>query len=252
MKDEMRKPARRPPRLFDRAAGILEEVRTSVVHTVNTHMVVAYWLIGREIVQDEQGGRKRAAYGDALLEDLSRRLTKRYGKGYSVTNLKNFRTFHQVYADRLPPLRPSTRAGSGRGAAIRQTTSDEWARDMHRGFAPQLSWSHYSLLMRVENRHARSFYEIQAIRERWTVADLERQITTLLFERLIKSRSRKGVLALARKGSQPQRPVDLLKDPFVLEFLDLPEGHELVESRFEQALVDVYGTAPQTRGRKPR
>ena len=91
--------------------------------------------------------------------------------------------------------------------------------------------------MRVENQHARAFYEIEAINERWTVADLQRQITTLLFERMLKSRNKKGVMALARKGNQPQKPVDILKDPFVLEFLDLPEAHELVESRVEQALV---------------
>jgi hypothetical protein len=101
-------PSRRRPWLFDRVAAILEEARAAVVRTVNTRMVVAYWLIGREIVQEEQGGKRRASYGDALLEDLSRRLTERYGKGYSVTNLKNFRTFHQVYVDRLPAIRHST------------------------------------------------------------------------------------------------------------------------------------------------
>jgi hypothetical protein len=100
-KDERRKPAKRTPRLFDRVAAILEEARARVVRTGNTRMVVAYWLIGREIVQEEQGGKKRAGYGDALLEDLSRRLTERYGRGYSVTNLKNFRAFHLTYADRL-------------------------------------------------------------------------------------------------------------------------------------------------------
>ncbi len=277
--------ARRRSSLFDRVAGILEEARTNVVRTVNTRMVVAYWLIGREIVQEEQGGKRRAAYGDALLEDLSRRLTKRYGKGYSVTNLKNFRTFHLVYADRVSAIRHEARDKSGiryttcselvvpphnsanssntKGCeishtlcdesldgvdgtpcqsvsslpAIRQTTSDELEPDTSTGFSSQLSWSHYCLLMRVENQHARAFYEVEAIHERWTVAELERQINSLLFERLLKSRNKKGVMALARKGSQPQNPADILKDPFVLEFLDLPEGHELVENKMEQALV---------------
>ena len=261
------KPTQRPQRLFDRVAAILEEARASVVRTVNTRMVIAYWLIGREIVQEEQGGKRRAGYGDALLEDLSRRLTKRYGRGYSVANLKNFRQFYLCFPERFPPtscaaledpakIPPEIRYTSCSElpgpapytSALHPGPGDQFARRrpakslpaptaLHCGFAPQLSWSHYRLLMRVENQHARAFYEIQAIHERWTVADLERQITTLLFERLLKSRNKRGVMTLAQKGQQPQRPVDILKDPFVLEFLDLPEGHELVESRMEQALV---------------
>jgi predicted nuclease of restriction endonuclease-like (RecB) superfamily len=216
-----RKLATRTPRLFNRVAAILEEARAHVVRTVNNRMVVAYWLIGREIVQEEQGGKPRAGYGDALLEDLSRRLTARYGTGYSVTNLKNFRTFHLVYADRVP--------------AIRHEARDELPEA--RGFSSELSWTHYRLLMRVENQQARSFYEIEAVQGRWSTPDLERQINSLLFERLLKSRNRKGVLALARQGSQPRKPADILKDPFVLEFLGLPQGHELVENRLEQTLI---------------
>jgi hypothetical protein len=244
-----------------------------VVRTVNTHMVVAYWLIGREIVQEEQGGKRRAGYGDALLEDLSRRLTEQYGKGYSVTNLQNFRTFYQVYAHRVPEIRHEARDelahenGIGHKARdqspsrtdtpisategnFHEARGESPARKAIRyeprselpviqGFSPDLSWTHYRLLMRVENVHARSFYEIEAIRGRWSTPDLERQINSLLFERLLRSRNKKGVMALARKGNQPRQPIDILKDPFVLEFLDLPEGHELVESRMEQALVGL-------------
>ena len=236
MKSESRKPVKRVPRLFDRVAAILEEARASVVRTVNTSMVIAYWHIGREIVQEEQGGKRRAGYGDTLLEDLSRRLKERYGKGYSVTNLKYFRTFHQVYFNRFLPIRHTScdeLAVSRKG----HKSCDELGQEGPVGFAPQLSWSHYRLLMRVDNQHARAFYEIQAIHERWKVEDLERQINSLMFERLLKSRNKKGVMALARKGYQPQKPIDILKDPFVLEFMDLPEGHELVESKVEQALV---------------
>jgi predicted nuclease of restriction endonuclease-like (RecB) superfamily len=243
------KPAKRSPPLFRRVAAILEEARATVVRTVNTRMVIAYWLIGREIVQEEQGGQRRAGYGDALLEDLSRRMTERYGKGYSVSSLKDFRQFHLRFADRPPQLRHEPRGGSATDIADRVTASlagtcrkshtscGELAPSDTTGFASQLSWSHYRLLMRVENQHVREFYEVEAIRERWTVVDLERQINSLLFERLLKSRDRKGEAALARKGHQPKRPVDILKDPFVLEFLELPEGHELVESRMEQGLV---------------
>jgi len=247
------KPVARIPRLFDRVARILEEARASVVRTVNTHMVVAYWLIGREIVQEEQGGQRRAGYGDTLLEDLSRRLTERYGKGYSTPNLRNFREFYHVYSNRISEIRHAVRgelpAPANHEPNGLQSTPGEFARHClanseqklrkaASGFAPELSWTHYALLMRVENEPARSFYEIEAARERWSSRDLERQINSLLFERLLKSRNKKGVMALARKGSQPQRPVDILKDPFVLEFLNLPESHHLVESRLEQALVD--------------
>jgi predicted nuclease of restriction endonuclease-like (RecB) superfamily len=273
-----RQPAKRPPRLFDRVAAILEEARAAVVRTVNTRMAIAYWLIGREIVQEKQGGKRRAGYGDALLEDLSRRLTERYGKGYSVANLKNFRQFHLVYADRVPEIRyapcselvappvdPATASKTG-GYEKSHTVRSELpspapgrsepveelvgqfathcvanpplaATESFSGFATELSWTHYRLIMRVENAHARAFYEIEAARERWSSRDLERQINSLLFERLLKSRNKKGVMALAREGNQSHRPVDILKDAFVLEFLELPEGHALVESRLEQALV---------------
>ena len=255
MKTEFRKPAKRTPRLFDRVAAILEEARTSVVRTVNTRMVFAYWHIGREIVQEEQGGKRRAGYGDTLLEDLSCRLKERYGRGYSMANLKNFRQFYQVYENRLSSIQYTTCTKLA-ASQIRYKTCSELpdpvtARpvlsednnslpeqtQLHCGFAPQLSWSHYRLLMRVDNHQARAFYEIQAIHERWKVEDLERQINSLMFERLLKSRNKKGVMALARKGYQPQKPIDILKDPFVLEFMDLPEGHELVESKVEQSLV---------------
>lgn len=188
-------------------------------------------------MQEEQGGRRRAGYGDALLEDLSQRLTERYGRDYSVSNLRNFRQFHLVYPERIPVIHYSTSSEWAGDAAIRHLSSDELFQGTHMGFAPHLSWTHYRHLMRVENVHARAFYEVEAIQERWKVADLERQINSLLFERLLKSRNKKGVMSLARKGTQPQKPVDLLKDPFVLEFMDLPEGHELVESKVEQALV---------------
>jgi predicted nuclease of restriction endonuclease-like (RecB) superfamily len=263
-----RQPAKRPPRLFDRVAAILEEARATVVRTVNTRMVIAYWLIGREIVQEEQGGKPRAGYGDALLEDLSRRLTERYGKGYSVSSLKDFRQFHLCFADRLPPIRHEPRGELvsqneiGRGPRYQSPSKTGTPRPaiegvfhearvvlnaIHhappgelpamQGFSADLSWTHYRLLMRIGNMHARSFYEIEAIRGRWSTPDLERQINTLLFERLLKSRNKKGVMALAREGNQSRDPVDILKDPFVLEFLDLPEGHELVENRMEEALV---------------
>jgi predicted nuclease of restriction endonuclease-like (RecB) superfamily len=238
-----RKPAKRQPRLFNRVAAILEEARTEVVRTVNTRMVIAYWLIGREIVQEEQGGQRRAGYGDTLLEDLSKQLMERYGNGYSVTNLKNIRTFYQTYANRLPEIghavsdQLTSAAPMPGNTGIRHAVRDELALDLQ-VFSHNLSWTHYRLLMRVENQYARAFYEQEAINGRWSSRDLERQINSLLFERMLKSRNKKGVMALAKKGNQPKQMADILKDPFVLEFLNLPEGHELVESQMEQSLVE--------------
>lgn len=124
-----RKPAKRAPKLFDRVAAILEEARAGVVRTVNSQMVIAYWLIGREIVQEQQGGKKRAGYGDALLEDLSRRLTKPYGRGFSSSSLADFRRFHQVYAERLPEIFRTVRGELTRtspsAASECETTSNE-------------------------------------------------------------------------------------------------------------------------------
>lgn len=120
---------------------------------------------------------------------------------------------------------------------IRHAVRDELALDLQ-VFSHNLSWTHYRLLMRVENQYARAFYEQEAINGRWSSRDLERQINSLLFERMLKSRNKKGVMALAKKGNQPKQMADILKDPFVLEFLNLPEGHELVESQMEQSLVE--------------
>ncbi|NQU39792.1 MAG: hypothetical protein HQ523_07555 [Lentisphaerae bacterium] len=148
-------------------ATILEEARSSVVRTVNTRMVIAYWLIGREIVQEQQGGKKRAGYGDTLLEDLSRQLTEKYGRGYSVANLKHLRQFHMVYANRAPEIRHTSSselrtrgakhdANSSTGDSCKKSYAarSEFAREHPanspsgsdvalRSFSPDLSWTHY-------------------------------------------------------------------------------------------------------------
>ncbi len=201
--------------LFSRVTSIIEHARSSVVRTVNTEMVQAYWLIGREIVEEEQAGEARAEYGERLVAELSKRLTARYGRGFSITNLKYFRQFYLIYRSDTPEI----------GHAV----GDQ--------FSPDLSWTHYRILMRVESEHARSFYEIESVRNRWASRELGRQVNSLLFERLAKSRDRQGVMELATKGQQPTRPADVIKDPYVLEFLDLPESHRLVESDLEEALL---------------
>lgn len=245
-----------PSSLFDRVTAILDEARGNVVRSVNTQMVLAYWLIGREIVQELQGGAERAAYGQQVLRDLSRRLTEHYGRGFSVTNLQNFRMFHQTYANRLPQIHQTlsvkskttpihqTASGELRSPAKRSTLSvlDDLMLatkgiDEVRGFSPRLSWSHYQELMKVEHRGERLFYEVEAEQESWGVRHLRRQIHTFLFARLLKSRDKAGVLALAAKGQEVRKPIDAIKNPYVLDFLDLPEAEALHESKLEEAII---------------
>lgn len=234
--------------LFARVTAILDHARRSVVRSVNSEMVLAYWHIGREIVEALQGGSERAAYGSTLIETLAQQLTDHYGKGFSSTNLRYFRTFYQVYAERTPEIRHMACGESGGGldpAEIRHTPGGvlddltlavEHA-DRIRGFSPRLGWSQYRALMNVENKAARLFYEIEAEKAAWSVSHLERQIHTLLFDRLLKSRDQTGLLNLANEGQVIRNPADVLKDPYVLDFLDLPDCAPLHESGLEAAII---------------
>lgn len=192
---------------YERIRAILSEARSRAYRAINTAMVAAYWEIGRVIVEQEQQGQQRAEYGRALLAELSSRLKSDFGKGFDPSNLSMMRAFHLAY-----PIFD----------ALRQ----------------ELSWTHYRLLLRVDKPEARAFYEAEAVNARWSTRELERQIHSLLFERLALSRDREGVLALAEKGHEIQQPGDLIKDPYVLEFTGLPQSERYLESDLEQALID--------------
>ena len=230
--------------LFDRVVAILEQARANVVRAVNNNMVIAYWLIGREIVHEIQGGEGRAEYGKQVIEQLSARLKGKYGRGFSVTNLRYFRTFYTVYLDRVPEIR---RIGSGelRKGEIRHTQSgvlDDMAQavgkaDDKRGFSPNLGWSHYQVLMGVENRNERLFYEVEAEKGGWEIKHLKRQIHTFLFARLLKSRDKAGVMDLAREGQILKTPADAMRNPYILDFLGLPDSDVLHESTIESAII---------------
>ena len=235
--------------LFERVVTILERARTQVVHAVNSAMVIAYWLIGCEIVQELQVGDERSAYGKRVLAELSQRLLKRYGKGFSVTNLRYFRLFYQTYAERLPEIRHTTCDGLPREDSIRQIhhkacdVLDDLSLAVEKsshiqGFSPALSWSHYRTLTKVENRNERLFYEIEAEKEGWSVPVLERQINSFLFARLLKSRDKNGVLKLATEGQAVKNPADTIKDPYILDFLGLPDSKQLHESELESAIIE--------------
>jgi predicted nuclease of restriction endonuclease-like (RecB) superfamily len=203
--------------LFERVAGILESGRGRVLRTINHETVLAYWLIGREIVQALQGGEARAQYGNA--------------------NLKNFRQFYQAYSDRAVSIsRPS---GSQLSASDGlNPISYPAGSESPSGFHPNLSWSHYRALMRVENNAARQFYETEAVQSNWSRRDLERQIGSLFYERLLASTDKTGMLEGVRHEATPLNPLDMLKDPYVLEFLDLPNVPQLQENQLEQAIID--------------
>jgi predicted nuclease of restriction endonuclease-like (RecB) superfamily len=221
-------------KLYARVADILARARGSVARTINTTMVQAYWQVGREIVEVEQAGAARASYGEEVLEELSAQLVRTFGKGFSVSGLRRMRQFFRVFPEgsaiQSTLLSEST--------DIRSTALSESRSAQSPRFPQSLAWSHYLVLMRVPNDQARAFYEVEAAREAWSVRELERQIGALLFDRLAKNKSPEDVLALARAGQEVAKPSDVIKDPFVLEFLDLRERAELHERDIEQAIID--------------
>lgn len=231
-----------------RIRAILTSARRAALQTVNSTMLTAYWHVGREIVEEEQLGQKRAGYGKQLLQGLSVRLTSEFGAGFSVANLKLIRQFYVVYVDRRPAIgyTGSTQLlPPPQGPAPLQeigytlcSQSEAVQQPVGSSFRPELSWSHYRVLMRVARPEARSFYEVECAKGRWAVRQLERQIGSMLYERLARSRDKAGVLALAQEGHEVHRPEDLVKDPYVLEFAGLPEAARWTEAALETALID--------------
>jgi predicted nuclease of restriction endonuclease-like (RecB) superfamily len=224
--------------LFDRVVSILEQARGNVLRAVNSSMVLAYWLIGREIVLDVQGGEERAEYGKQVLDHLSSRLTEQYGKGFSVTNLKYFRLFYQAYPDRFEIRHP---AGDESG---RISIFSPAGRESAQGFSPKLSWSHYRALMRVQDDKARAFYEQEAMDCGWSKAQLERQIQSSYYQRILANRGKAGLIEPARERlpGDALLPETLIKSPYVLEFLGLPDNPGLHEGTLEQAIIDNLQT----------
>ncbi len=202
-----------------RISGHIDNARESVQRTVDTEMVKAYWLIGKDIIKEEQHGKKRAEYGAYIIEELSTHLTKKYGRGFGISTLKDARQFYLSYSDYSPI-----------GHAMR-------GQSRKHQFSPKLGWIHYRALMRIHRTESRRFYEIEAQKNHWSGRELERQIGSLLFERLLKSKDKKGLLQLARKGQQINSPADAIKEPLVLEFVGFPESHRLVESELEDAII---------------
>lgn len=203
--------------LYARISSYIEDARHNVQRTIDTEIVKAYWLIGQEIVEEEQHGKKRAEYGSFLLQMLSERLTIQYGRGFGLSTLRDIRQFYLSYSH------------ISIHHALRGESSSE--------FSPNLGWIHYRTLMRVHRLEARRFYTLEAEKNRWSGRELERQINSLLFDRLAKSKDKKGLMKLSTKGQEINKPEDAIKEPLILEFLGLPESHRLVESKLEEALI---------------
>ena len=177
-------------------------------------MVEAYWNVGRRIVEEEQQGKERAEYGKYLIRDLAIRLQKEFGKGFTESNLRYFRMLYLAYP-------------ADRGRSIRHALRDE------------LSWTHYRLLLGVEKPEARTWYMNEAADQNWSTRALERQINSLYYERLLMSRDKAPVVDEMREKTAPlaPQPEDFIKDPYVLEFLGIPDSHKFRESELEEAII---------------
>ena len=196
--------------LVKRVEQIIIEARQKVAVAVNTTMVYTYYEIGRMIVENEQNGQERAEYGKAVLKKLSAHLTQKFGKGFSVENLDRMRFFYKTYSQ------------------ISSTVLTKF----------NLSWSHYLFLMRIDNPDERTFYEIEATNERWSLRELKRQFDSSLYERLVLSRNKSEIKALAKEGQIIASPKDIVKDPYVLEFLGLPELPDYSETEMEREIIE--------------
>ena len=205
-------------------SNILEQARQRAKTAVNLSMVYAYYEIGKRIVLEEQQGEQRAAYGQQVLSELSRYLTSQFGKGFSVANLKNIRQFYLVYSnDQI-------------GETVFSQSVNLPTVDNGRKF--YLSWSHYLKLMRIENEDERHFYEIEAAKNGWSLSELKRQYNSSLYERLALSTDKDKVYRLALQGQTVETAKDAVKDPYVLEFLGLPELPEYSETDLETRIID--------------
>ncbi len=186
--------------------SIYQEGRKQATIAVNSHLVQTYWLIGQYIIEFEQQGRATAIYGKQLLPQLSKDLSHTLGKGFSRSNLNRMRQFYLAYPKRAE-------------------------------LPHNLSWTHFVELLKIEDSLERSFYEKQTLLERWSTTELIRQKKTSLFLRLAASKDKEGILQLAREGQSVSKPEDLIRSPYVLEFLKIPEPYHLSESELEERIL---------------
>lgn len=192
-----------------------------MLQTVNQTMVLTYFEIGRMIVEEEQDGKERAGYGKQILKELSKVLSKEFGKGFSVDNLENMRRFYLAYR---------------KSETLSRISDNEISETTSRNFT--LGWSYYLKLIRINDESERKFYEIESHKNNWSVRELQRQFDSALYTRLVLSRDKDKVKELSKKGLVFEKPKDAIKDPYILEFIGLPEHSSYSESDLEQKLID--------------
>lgn len=216
--------------IFQQVAELLQSARQQVLRTVNSTMTMTYFEIGRIIVEEEQNGKDRAEYGKQLLKGLSNQLAKEFGKGFSVENLERMRKFYKIYSN------SSTLSTNFKSEIYQELSmvSEEPAR--YKVF--KLTWSHYNFLMRIEDEKERCFYEIESGKYDWSLRELKRQYDSALYTRLALSRDKEGILKLSEKGQIIEKPKDIIKDPYILEFLGLPELPQYSESQLEEEIIN--------------
>ena len=195
--------------IYQEIHDLLHKARQNIISNVNYTMTKTYFLIGKRIVEEEQDGNKRAEYGKKLMKTLSEKLTKEFGRGFSQRNLEQMRTFYLRYS-------------------ISQTVSAEF----------KLSWSHYLILMRMEDIDARNFYEIEAFENNWSLRELKRQVNSSLYERLVLSKDKEKIKELAVKGQIIEKAQDVIKDSYILEFLGLDEKSNYSENKLETEIIN--------------
>lgn len=211
---------------YSKIVDLLQSARKKVIRTVNQTMALTYFAIGKMLVEEEQEGKERADYGKHILKELSKVLTQEFGKGFSVDNLENMRRFYLAYGKSETLSRISTEQISE--TPPRNLKQDEFL----------LSWSHYLKLLRIDDENERKFYEIESYKNNWSVRELQRQYDSALYTRLVLSRDKEKIKELSEKGLILEKPKDAIKDPYILEFIGLPERSEYSESQLEQEIID--------------
>ena len=215
---------------YQSITDILQNARYNAYRAVNFTMVEAYWNVGKMIVEEEQQGKVAAGYGEALIRNLSKRLTNDFGKGFNISNVFAFRQFYLSFS----------KFRAVRGTSLNYGQDTKNPPSILSALRGELTWTHYRLLIRIENEKARAYYMNEAADQNWSTRTLERQINSLYYERLIMSKDKTPVKEEMQEKTAALAPVpeDFIKDPYVLEFLNIPDVRQFRESELEQAIVD--------------
>ena len=214
-------------KIFNEIIELLKNAREEVKKTIDNTMTYTYYEIGRRVVEEEQRGKERAEYGKEIIKKLSTLLTNEFGRGFSKSNIEQMRKFYLIYS------KAQTLSGE-----LKNNEKNNSALTINNGKRLDLSWSHYLFLMRLEDLEERNFYEIEAFKNNWSIRELKRQFDTGLYQRLKLSRDKNKVKELSLRGQIIETPSDLVKDPYVLEFLGLEESSIYTENELESRIIN--------------